>query len=84
MQSNQLIQRLQPGVAAALGSAVLFGAGAPLAKGLLEALSPWMLAGLLYLGSGVGLAIYRLIKTGREALRWPQPSFAAVVLHQCC
>lgn len=58
-------------MAAALGSAVLFGAGAPLAKGLLDALSPWMLAGLLYLGSGVGLAIYRLIKSGREGVRWP-------------
>lgn len=71
MQSTQFIRRLQPGVAAALGSAVLFGAGAPLAKGLLDALSPWMLAGLLYLGSGVGLAIYRLIKSGREGVRWP-------------
>ena len=72
MQSNQLTKRLQPGVAAALGSAVLFGAGAPVAKGLLDTLSPWMLAGLLYMGSGVGLAIYRLIKTGREGVRWPQ------------
>ena len=72
MQLNQLTRRLQPGVLAALGSAVLFGAGAPLAKGLLDALSPWMLAGLLYLGSGIGLVIYRLIKTGREGLRWPQ------------
>ena len=71
MQSNQFTRRLQPGVAAALGSAVLFGAGAPLAKGLLDALSPWMLAGLLYLGSGVGLALYRLIKSGREGVRRP-------------
>ena len=72
MQSNQSTRGLQPGVAAALGSAVLFGAGAPLAKWLLDELSPWMLAGLLYLGSGVGLASYRLIKTGRERVLWPQ------------
>ena len=49
----------QPGVAAALLSAFLFGAGTPLAKWLLDQVSPWMLAGLLYLGSGLGLAIYR-------------------------
>lgn len=50
---------VHPGVAAALGAAVLFGAGAPLAKGLLSSLNPWLLAGLLYLGSGLGLALYR-------------------------
>ena len=72
MQSNQSIKGLQPGIAAALGSAVLFGAGAPLAKWLLDALSPWMLAGLLYLGSGLGLACYRFIKTGREQVLWPR------------
>jgi drug/metabolite transporter (DMT)-like permease len=48
------------GVMAALGAAVLFGTGVPLAKLLLDAMSPWLLAGLLYLGSGVGLAILRL------------------------
>ena len=72
MQSNQFARRLQPGVAAALSSAVLFGAGAPLAKWLLDEISPLMLAGLLYLGSGVGLASYRFIKTGRERALWPQ------------
>ena len=50
------------GVFAALGSAFLFGAGTPLAKSLLEHVSPWMLAGLLYLGSGLGLAAYRLVR----------------------
>ena len=33
----------------------------PLAKLLLEAMSPWLLAGLLYLGSGIGLAMLRWI-----------------------
>ncbi len=51
------------GVAAALGAALLFGAGTPLAKLLLDSVTPWMLAGLLYLGSGMGLTLYRwLIK----------------------
>lgn len=50
------------GVLAALVSAFLFGAGTPLAKGLLEHVNPWMLAGLLYLGSGLGLGFYRLVR----------------------
>lgn len=49
----------QPGVMAALGAALLFGAGTPLAKLLLKSIDPWLLAGLLYLGSGVGLTVYR-------------------------
>lgn len=40
----------------ALLAAMLFGVSTPLAKGLLGAgESPWLIAGLLYLGSGVGL-----------------------------
>lgn len=50
------------GVWAALASAFLFGAGTPLAKGLLGQVSPWLLAGLLYAGSGLGLLAYWLIK----------------------
>ena len=53
---------LKPGVAAALASALLFGAGTPLAKWLLGDMSPWMLAGLLYLGSGLGLFVYRRMR----------------------
>jgi len=49
-----------PGVLAALAAAVLFGASTPVAKLLLGAASPWLLAGLLYLGSGLGLLIVRL------------------------
>ncbi|MFL9896191.1 MULTISPECIES: DMT family transporter [Paraburkholderia] len=41
----------------ALLAAALFGATTPLAKTLLGTLSPFMVAGLFYLGSGVGLAI---------------------------
>jgi drug/metabolite transporter (DMT)-like permease len=46
----------------ALLSAALFGASTPAAKWLLGALSPWLLAGLLYLGSGVGLATILLVR----------------------
>src|SRR5207244_272616 len=37
--------------------AVLFGASTPFAKILLERMKPTLLAGLLYLGSGVGLTL---------------------------
>jgi drug/metabolite transporter (DMT)-like permease len=48
-----------PGAPLALGSAALFGASTPFAKMLLGGgISPWLLAGLLYLGSGVGLAVF--------------------------
>jgi drug/metabolite transporter (DMT)-like permease len=52
----------KPGILAALGAALLFGAGTPFAKLLLENVSPWLLAGLLYLGSGLGLALYRFLR----------------------
>ena len=52
----------QPGVAAVLGAALLFGAGTPLAKLLLAQASPWLLAGLLYLGSGLGLGAVRRLR----------------------
>ena len=47
------------GVACALASAALFGASTPLAKLLLGATDPWLLAGMLYLGAGLGLALVR-------------------------
>jgi drug/metabolite transporter (DMT)-like permease len=51
------------GVQAALLAALLFGAGTPLAKILLGGdISPWLLAGLLYCGSGIGLGLLRLIR----------------------
>ena len=65
----------QPGVVAALTAALLFGAGTPLAKLLLSSVSPWLLAGLLYLGSGVGLTIYRLV-TRAPTARLPRAELA--------
>ncbi|GLI24756.1 drug/metabolite transporter (DMT)-like permease [Xanthobacter flavus] len=56
------------GIVFALISAGLFGASTPLAKLLLGAVDPWMMAGLLYLGAGAGLAAVHL---SRAALRLP-------------
>ena len=63
----------------ALLSAALFGASTPLAKALVREVSPLMLAGLLYLGSGLGLAAWigmRRLAGASRALRlnaadWP-------------
>ena len=55
-----------PGVLAGIASAVLFGAGTPVAKLLLGEVSPWLLAGLLYAGSGIGLGLYRLVRRAQR------------------
>ena len=48
---------VQKGVVVALGSAALFGISTPLAKILTGTVSPLLLAGLLYAGSGLGLSL---------------------------
>ena len=49
--------RLWPGATLAIVSAVLFGASTPLAKLLIgEGIQPQLLAGMFYLGAGLGLA----------------------------
>jgi drug/metabolite transporter (DMT)-like permease len=50
------------GAAAALASALLFGVTTPIAKQLLAGTPPLLIAGLLYLGSGVGVSVLRLIQ----------------------
>jgi len=69
------------GIAAALTAAVLFGAATPLAKLLLGRLDPWLLAGVLYLGSGIGLAALRLFRKerGRNPDRSELPWLAAAI-----
>ena len=56
----------------ALVAALLFGASTPLAKQLLRDTSPVMLAGLLYLGSGIGLGV---IRTTRDR-GWRAPAMS--------
>jgi drug/metabolite transporter (DMT)-like permease len=55
------MKAMSGGIPAALGAALLFGAGTPLAKMLVGEVSPWMLAGVLYLGSGAGLILLRYL-----------------------
>ena len=61
-------------IAGALASAALFGASTPFAKLLLGEMPPLMLAGLLYLGSGLGLAAW----LGLRSLIAPQPVGASI------
>lgn len=61
----------------ALAAAALFGASTPLAKVLGTQIPPVMLAGLLYLGSGLGLLLVRVLrdrgwaKSGLTSREWP-------------
>jgi drug/metabolite transporter (DMT)-like permease len=57
----KLAAALSSGAGLALLSALLFGASTPLAKLLLRESDPWMLAGLLYLGSGLGLLALKAV-----------------------
>jgi drug/metabolite transporter (DMT)-like permease len=57
------VARPYSGPLLALASAALFGASTPLAKRLLgDGVEPQLLAGLLYLGSGLGLGALRLAR----------------------
>lgn len=71
-------------ILAALIAALLFGASTPLAKLLLGEVPPILLAGLLYLGSGLGLWLIRLTRDrGLIAPRLPArewPWFLAAIV----
>ena len=58
---NTFLPPRRSGVASALLAAALFGASTPLAKMLLGELPPVALAGLLYLGSGLGLSAWWIL-----------------------
>lgn len=58
----QHTMRMNQSVFFALAAAVLFGASTPLAKLLVSDVSPVLLGGLLYLGSGVGLSLFRMVR----------------------
>lgn len=46
-------------------AAFFFGISTPLSKALINDLNPFLLAGLLYLGAGIGLSAYTLLRGGR-------------------
>lgn len=64
---------LPTAVGAALLAAAFFGASTPLAKLLVGHMTPTLLAGLLYLGSGIGLTVVR----GLRDRGWRPPAIEA-------
>lgn len=62
-----------PGVPLALGAAILFGASTPFSKLLLGTVNPWLLAGILYLGAGIGLSLFLLARSmvSRQLTEYP-------------
>src|SRR3989442_14402580 len=66
---------MHPGVIYALLAAAFFGASTPFAKALLADVHPIVLAGLLFAGSGTGLAIVQIFRVGfvgtAKPVAWP-------------
>jgi len=62
-----------PGILSALAAALLFGASTPLAKLALSDANPLLVAGLLYLFSGVGLAALRAVLAAAGRMRAETP-----------
>lgn len=80
MKGKQVWQ--EPAVLGVLAAAMLFGSAAPLAKMLLAEVSPWLLAGLLYLGSGVGLLLYRRLRHS-VAVPLPRSAWPGLITALC-
>lgn len=62
----------------AILAAILFGASTPAAKLLLGKIEPWLLAGLLYLGSAIGLTIIFSIQTFSKKTSFKEASLKYV------
>ena len=69
MDSGHVPHKTHSGVWMAFAAAVLFGASAPFAKLLLAGTAPQLLAGLLYLGSGIGLGALWLRRRSGDVVR---------------
>jgi drug/metabolite transporter (DMT)-like permease len=57
-------------------AAALFGVSPPLAKSLLGETAPQLVAGLLYLGSGLGLSVVLLVRRGSDPAQQRRPRVA--------
>lgn len=71
------------GAATGLGAALLFGLSTPVAKWLVPSFGPFLLAGVLYLGAGLGLSLAAPFRrAGRESrlLRADAPTLAGLIL----
>lgn len=67
--------KIDRGIIAALGAATLFGLSTPIAKMLVGKISPLLLSGLLYSGSGIGLSVLLALRAsilGRTSIIRPR------------
>jgi hypothetical protein len=75
----------QKAVVLALLSAALFGVSTPAAKALLGSVNPAVLAGLLYCGAGLGIAVLRKRRSFAPISHGsPAPSWRAALSARCC
>ncbi len=68
---------MNTGILYALLAAALFGAGTPLIKLLITQMSPILFAALLYLGSGIGLSAWLLVRMLTTSRRTESASITA-------
>lgn len=73
MTARQKPAGKRAGIGMALAAAAFFGLSTPLAKTLIADIAPQVLAGLLYLGSGVGLTLFWLFRRARARPRRDAP-----------
>ncbi|HEY9643333.1 MAG TPA: DMT family transporter [Coleofasciculaceae cyanobacterium] len=59
---QKFLRRLSPGVAFAIAAPLLYSLTIPISKMFLRQVEPWMLAGLLDLGAGIGMAIVYFLR----------------------
>jgi drug/metabolite transporter (DMT)-like permease len=68
------MEKFMSGITYALLAAFLFGASTPFAKLLIGGIDPWVLAGILYLGSGLGLILLLIFNYLRTKIAPISPS----------
>ena len=66
-------QNTKKGIAFAVLAAALYAINAPFSKLLLEFVPPTLMAGFLYIGAGVGMAVIAFIKKVRTSEAKEQP-----------